>query len=149
MLCDHWHQKGEPYHYLGHDGSTGGLCRAVEQAKNLPSKCVDGRQVFNWANEGDPTVCEVLDAYTYCLAMHFNLQSLFDPDVIAIGGGISAQPILFQYIKRNLDYLKHHLPMYLVIPKVVRCQFMNDANLIGALKNYLQHTDVNTAFEKA
>jgi len=71
LLIDRWHQKGEPYHYLGHDGSTGGLCRAVEQAKHLPSKCVDGHQVFDWANRGDSAACEVLDAYTYFLAMQF------------------------------------------------------------------------------
>jgi predicted NBD/HSP70 family sugar kinase len=138
LLIDRWHQKGEPYHYLGHDGSTSGLCRAVEQAKNLPTKSINGHQVFNWAKSDDPAVCEVLDAYTYCLAMQFfNLQSLFDPDLIAIGGGISAEPQLFEYIERNLAYLEQNLPMYLAVPKVVRCRFMNDANLIGALKNHL------------
>jgi len=105
--------------------------------------------VFDWINEGDTTTCEVLDAYTYCLAMQFfNLQSLFDPEVIAIGGGISAQPLLFQYIERNLAYLEQHLPMYLVSPRVVRCQFMNDANLIGALKNHLQHTMADATYAK-
>lgn len=62
---------------------------------------MNGHQVFVWANEGDTEVCEALDAYTYRLAMQFfNLQSLFDPDVIAVGGGISAQPLLFQYIEK-------------------------------------------------
>jgi len=47
-----------------------------------------------------------------------------------------------------LDYLEQHLPMYLVMPKVVRYQFMNDANLIGALKNHLQYTDVDAALAR-
>ena len=142
LLTDSWHAKGEPYHYWGHDGGSRGLCRAVEHIKRLPPKSVNGQQVFAWANEGDADVCEALDAYTYRLAMQFfNLQSLFDPDIIAIGGGISAQPLLLQYIEQNMAYLEQHLPMHLTIPKVVRCHFMNDANLVGALHHHLQITE--------
>lgn len=142
LLTDSWHCKGDPYHYWGHDGGTRGLCRAVEHIKHLPPKSVNGHQVFVWANEGDTEVREALDAYTYRLAMQFfNLQSLFDPDVIAVGGGISAQPLLFQYIEKNMDYLEQHLPMHLTLPKVVRCHFMNDANLVGALCHHLQMTE--------
>lgn len=81
LLTDSWHCKGDPYHYWGHDGGVRGLCRAVEHIKRLPPKSINGKQVFEWANEGDSEVCEALDAYTYRLAMQFfNLQSLFDPD---------------------------------------------------------------------
>ncbi|NCB56982.1 MAG: ROK family protein [Gammaproteobacteria bacterium] len=142
LLTDSWHCKGDPYHYWGHDGGVRGLCRAVEHIKHLPPKSINGKEVFEWANEGDSEVCEALDAYTYRLAMQFfNLQSLFDPDVIAVGGGISAQPLLFQYIEQNMAYLEEHLPMHLTIPKVVRCHFMNEANLVGALQHHLQMTE--------
>jgi len=138
LLTDSWHCKGEPYHYWGRDGGARGLCRAVEQIKHLPAKSVNGQQVFAWAREGDIKVCEALDAYTYRLAMQFfNLQSLFDPDVIAVGGGISAQHLLFEYIEQNMLYLEQHLPMHLTVPKIVRCHFMNDANLVGALHHHL------------
>jgi predicted NBD/HSP70 family sugar kinase len=138
LLTDSWHCKGEPYHYWGHDGGARGLCRAVEQIKRLPAKSINGQQVFAWANDGDAEVCEALDAYTYRLAMQFfNLQSMFDPDVIAVGGGISAQQLLFEYIDQNMIYLEEHLPMHLTIPKIVRCHFMNDANLVGALYHHL------------
>lgn len=141
LLTEGKHAKGDPYHYWGSDGGSRGLCRAVEQIKQLPPKSINGKQVFEWANEGDAAVCEALDAYTYRLAMQFfNLQALFDPEVIAVGGGISAQPLLLQYIEQNIAYLEQNLPMHLAIPKVVRCHFMNDANLIGALHHHLLTT---------
>ncbi|WP_024870507.1 ROK family protein [Tolumonas lignilytica] len=142
LLTDSWHCKGEPYHYWGHDGGVRGLCRAVEHIKRLPAKSVTGKQVFAWVNEGDADVCEALDAYTYRLAMQlFNLQALFDPELIAIGGGISAQPLLLQYINQNIAYLEETLPMRLITPKVVRCHFMNDANLVGALYHHILTTE--------
>ncbi len=132
--------KGEPRRILGPDGGTRGLCLAVEQNRGLESGSVDGRQVFAWANENDDVVCETLDDYTFKLSMlFFNLQALFDPDLIAVGGGISAEPLLFQFIEKNIEYLEEHLPKRLITPKVVRCKFMNDANLIGALKHHLLH----------
>jgi predicted NBD/HSP70 family sugar kinase len=138
LLTNGQHAKGDPYHYWGSEGGSRGLCRAVEQVKQLPPKSINGKQVFAWAAEGDSAVCDVLDAYTYRLAMQFfNLQALFDPEVIAIGGGISAQPLLLHYIAQNIAYLEQNLPMHLAIPTVVRCHFMNDANLIGALHHHL------------
>jgi predicted NBD/HSP70 family sugar kinase len=147
LLTNICHHKGEPYRFLGPDSGTRGLCRAVEHNKHLGSGCVDGRQAFAWANEDDDVVCETLDDYTYNLAMlFFNLQALFDPDVIAVGGGISAEPLLFQFIEKNIAYLEEHLSKRLITPKVVRCKFMNDANLIGALKHHLQHAEDDAAF---
>lgn len=139
ILTDRAHTKGDAYHYFGFDGSTRGLCRAVEQEKNLLPDSVDGRQVFAWVKEGDPVVTKVLDSYCYHLAMHlFSLQAIYDPEVIAIGGGISADPLLMKYIQENILYLEAHLPIHLIVPTVVRCHFMNDANLIGALRHHLK-----------
>ena len=33
----------------------------------------------------------------------YNLQAVIDPDKIAIGGGISKQPILLEYLQKSLD----------------------------------------------
>lgn len=52
-------------------------------------------------------------------------------------GGISSQDILIKYIQKNVD--KYHKGFKFDIPKpnVVRCKFRNDANLIGALYNFI------------
>lgn len=143
LLSDRMHRKGEAYHYWGFDGSARSLCLATEQAKGLAPNTIDGKQVFTWAMEKDPAVIEVLDHYTYDLAMKFfSLQALFDPEVIAVGGGMSANPLLMKYIEDNILYLESHLPIHLNVPKVVRCHYMNDANLIGALHHHLNQQDL-------
>ena len=139
LLLDGRHRKGDPYRYWGGEGGALALCRQVAAAKGLPAELVDGHQVFAWARAEDEITCQVLDDYCYRLALQLcNLQHLYDPERIAIGGGISAQPLLLEYIQRNLDYLAEQLPHKLMLPQVVRCRFMNDANLIGALYQHLQ-----------
>jgi predicted NBD/HSP70 family sugar kinase len=87
-----------------------------------------------------------LDDFTYKLAVQiFNLQCVLDSEVFTIGGGISSQDILMEYIQKNVDkYCKSFenldgFNFYVPKPKVVRCKFRNDANLIGALYNFIIH----------
>ena len=89
------------------------------------------------ANRNNPQVLKGIDDFCNKLVRQiFNLQAIFDPEMIAIGGGISKQPILRKYInkyieKMNSYYQNHDYPLNR--PKVVICQHCNDANLIGAL----------------
>ncbi|WRK55643.1 ROK family protein [Coprobacillaceae bacterium CR2/5/TPMF4] len=41
----------------------------------------------------------------------FNIQAAVDPEKIAIGGGISQQPILHEYIQRSLDEIYEKMPI--------------------------------------
>jgi predicted NBD/HSP70 family sugar kinase len=116
-----------------------GLCMPVAKIKNLPIEEVDGIKVFEYANSGDEEVLNILDDYCYRLVLQlYNLQYIYDPEKIAIGGGISKEEILIKYIKDNIE--KHYSnlnPNIMVKPEVVSCEFYNDSNLIGALHNYL------------
>jgi predicted NBD/HSP70 family sugar kinase len=122
------------------------LVDATAKVKNIPAEELDGYKVFEYANNKDEDVLRVLDDFTYKLAVQiFNLQCVLDPEIFAIGGGISAQDILIEYIQKNVE--KHHksfeningFDFYIPSPKVVRCEFRNDANLIGALYNFIMH----------
>lgn len=122
------------------------LINAVAKVKNIPAEELDGYKVFEYANNKDEEVLKVLDDFTYKLAVQiFNLQCVLDPEAFAIGGGISAQDILIEYIQKNVDkYCKsfdnrNGISMYVPKPKVVRCEFRNDANLIGALYNFINN----------
>lgn len=120
-----------------------GIIGAAAKVKNIPAKELDGRKIFEYANNGDEEILKVLDDFTYKLAIQiFNLQCILDPEVFAIGGGISSQDILIEYIQKNID--KHHsgFEFFVPKPKVVRCKFKNDANLIGALYNFLTFNSV-------
>lgn len=115
------------------------LITMASRARGVSSEHVNGYDVFQWANEGDELVLEALNQFTKEIAfMIMNLQMIYDPECFAIGGGISRQPLLFQYIKKNLDYYYRIFPKRVPKAQVVPCRFFNDANLIGALGYYLK-----------
>jgi len=114
------------------------LIDAAAKVKNLNSEELDGYKVFEYANNGDEDILKVLDDFTYKLAIQiFNLQCILDPEVVAIGGGISSQDILIEYIQKNVDKYHKTFPFPVPKPNVVRCEFRNDSNLIGALYNLI------------
>lgn len=124
--------------WWGYKSGLRGLIGAAAKAKNMPIEELDGHKIFEYANNNDEDIIKVLDDFTYKLAIQiFNLQCILDPEVLAIGGGISSQDILIEYIQKNVD--KYHKSFKLDVPKpnVVRCKFRNDANLIGALYNFI------------
>ena len=103
------------------------------RAKNLQTKekyC--GEEIFEMANQGNQQVLNALDEYCMNLAVQlYNIQTIFDPEKIAIGGGISAQPLLIERIDEQ--YQKLFVDFLPVRPvPIVSCMFRNDANLIGA-----------------
>jgi len=95
--------------------------------------------VFDAVNAGEKEAIESLTEFTKGIAVQiFNFQTVLDPERIAIGGGISAQPVLIEYIKRHLDRLYSDCPYQIPRAKIVTCKFQNDANLYGALQCYLE-----------
>jgi len=52
-------------------------------------------------------------------------------------GGISAQPVLVDAIRKQLKKLYSICPYVVPEAEVVACKFQNDANLFGALQCYL------------
>lgn len=131
-------------------GMLGGIRRLCRQAQEAAGEDenpkgseehlipqMDGRKIFELANGGDKEILQVVDRYAMCLAQGiFNLQVVYDPERFAVGGGISSQPLLFECISKNLDRLCNTFAFDIPKPLVVPCRFHNDANLIGALKNY-------------
>lgn len=142
IISDTKTKKGEKLNVLGMSGGVPyGLCYPVAKIKGLSKDRVDGRMVFDLANKGDLEVLEILDNYCYELVLNLhNLQHIYNPEKIAIGGGISAQDLLFEYIQKNIEYLQNNFfgrMRPLSKPQIVRCKFQNDANLIGALSHFM------------
>lgn len=87
----------------GYVNGASALNGAVAMAKNLAKEEVDGFKVFELVNSGDKEAIDVLDKFTYQLAAQlYNLHCVLDTEVIAIGGGISEQDILIEYIQKIL-----------------------------------------------
>lgn len=126
-------------HLWGGQAGSDGLCIPVSKAKNLPIEEVDGYKVFQYVNSGDEEVLNILDDYCYRMVTQlYNLQYIYDPEKIAIGGGISQEEALMECIKKNIEkYADNSFPPAIAKPEVVPCKFYNDSNLIGALYNFM------------
>ena len=117
------------------------LCRQYAQEKGLSEKNVDGKTVFEAVNAGDEIAQACLQRYASEIAVQiFNLQTVYDPDRFALGGGISAQPVLIDTIREKLRQLYSACPYKVHQAEVVPCRYQNDANLYGALHCFLSTT---------
>lgn len=122
-------------------GSCGvpALLRLAEERKGMKQGSLDGERVFALAKAGDGEMLGCIQAYARRLAVQIlNVHFVFDPERIAIGGGISRQPLLLRYIREALKELTKVYPHEVPLPEVVSCAFYNDANLIGALYGHLK-----------
>ena len=124
---------------------TNGVGRLVDRYARLsnqdPEK-LNGRILFDAANHGDEYALQAIDDYTKTIASGImGLQFTLDVQRVAVGGGISKQPLLMDYIRKNLTLYysaaQQAMALPATAPEVVPCTFGNDANMIGALYHYL------------
>ena len=94
---------------------------------------VSGKTSFDAMSDGDPTAKAVVEEYiSYLSCGLVNIINIFQPDVLCIGGGISAQgenllgPVR-QYVERE-RYTKHNDKQTVICA----CTLGNDAGIIGA-----------------
>jgi len=117
----------------------GGFLNPIAKAKGIPSYGLDGFKVFEWLEQRDELVLKVFDGYLRELCRQLeNLQFIYDPEIILIGGGISRQPAFLEMLRASMDryHADHMSPM--AKPKLCSCRFYNDANLVGAVYNFKQ-----------
>lgn len=118
-------------------GSATALVMEFSKAKKIDFSAVDGKKVFELIVAGDEDAISALKKVAHNLALEmYNLQCIFDPEKICIGGGISQQPLLIEEIKKELNTIYSKLPFEVPHVIVEQCMFYNDSNLIGALRNY-------------
>ncbi len=114
------------------------LCRLYAKTKGLHECEVNGRIVFDAVNSGDEEAVGVLKKYTSEIAVQiFNFQNVYDPDLFAIGGGISAQPAFIEAIREHLNGLYETCPYYVRRAEITTCKFRNDANLYGVYRCFI------------
>ena len=125
--------------------STSNLLKWYRARKALPEDApLDGRSFFAAANAGEPEALEVLRRFCHAVAVQiYNLTVLLDVEKVAIGGGISKQPLLLETLRRVYDGLfasRGDSPYMKGLPRcqIVPCAFSSEANQVGALYAYLQ-----------
>lgn len=101
------------------------------QSKLNTQQEIDAKFVFDMADEGDETAKKIIDKYLDYLSVGLvNMINIFQPEIIVIGGGISAQgeKILVPIRQRvNREIYAGKLET-----KIVQAQLGNDAGIIGA-----------------
>ena len=100
---------------------------------------ISGEKFFELVEEKNKFAIECLNKFTENIAVQiFNIQMILDVEKIAIGGGISSQKIFIESIRKNFEKLCKKSPLDIQPLEIVPCKFYNDANLIGALYNFLE-----------
>lgn len=140
--CESLDGTDEVFHNLPYMQSascaTAGLCYKVAIAKDMKSEDVSGELIYKWAGEGDKQVIDILENWYFDIAkLCLNIYLVCNPDVILIGGGISAQPLFIEGIKRYIDKLKKMSDIMSNI-RIDICKYRNRSNLYGALMNFKQ-----------
>ncbi len=131
---------GQLDYSLGYTGGSRGLLIRYFREAGLPDDTkMNGKELFELINSGDELANKVLNDYARHVAMAiFNIHALLDLEKVAIGGGISRQPILLDKIRENLQDLfeRNIYDAMLPRPEIVACKYGNDANMIGAYMFY-------------
>lgn len=125
------------------------LLKSVSEETSIPVEELNGEKAFSLANQGNEKALAGIRNHAKKLAIHIhNCQYMFDPEKIAVGGGISEQPLLLQLIREELLKINGMYPWTLPVPEVTSCRFYNDANLIGAVYVHMKAREKKISLEK-
>lgn len=107
------------------------------------TRTVDGKKLAELARSGDEKAVELMEEFCYWMAVGcIILEFSFDPEMIAIGGGVSAnQDIIRKIQEKTRELLDGQRPGYLR-PDIRACANGNQANLYGALYYYLNQDTI-------
>lgn len=120
-----------------------GLKAAIKKETGLDE--IDGLKAFKMIKEeNNEAVLKGVKEFCLDLAHHiYNVQAVIDAERVLIGGGISNEPMFIDLVKEAVDEVFDHA-IFPVIPKpeVMVCRFQADANLIGAVYNFVELQDL-------
>lgn len=116
--------------------STEALARIIAERKGVEK--LSGKEVFSLAEAGDIIAKEEIKKFYFNIAITiYNLQFAFNPEVFVIGGGISSRSDILESIEKAMDEVMDKVKIAKARPVIRKCKYMNDANLIGAVYNYI------------
>lgn len=125
----------------------GSSVKAVETYNRLTGQNVTGEELFKLAEEGNSLAIEITNRFFRAIAIGiYNLLVAFDPGLVILGGGVSENPLLLEKICAQLDQILLERGITEMDFEMKRCLFRNDANLVGAVYNYLQKERESISF---
>ncbi len=144
FICDKIGGAGRGPFWAG-SASTSALIRCYCELKGIaPSgaeRLPSGADIFGACAAGEAEARQALRLLARRVSLGLmSLQAVLDVERVAIGGGISASELLLPAIRAELDDLLARCPVLPIIkPELVRCRYGNDANMIGALRLFMEH----------
>ncbi|MEG0732030.1 MAG: ROK family protein [Vagococcus sp.] len=116
---------------------VGSIVKVANKYQEQTEKTVNGKDIFDLLERNDELAKELVDEMYWAIAHAlYNIQVCLDPELVIIGGGVSARKEVSDEIGQRLQHLltKHLVPE--IMPEIKTCHFSNDANLIGAALNF-------------
>ncbi|APX71302.1 ROK family protein [Companilactobacillus allii] len=108
-------------------------------AASDPISNYSGKEVFDLANNGDKRAQQEVQTMYYSLAKGiYNLQYSFDPELVVLGGAVSNNPDLLPSVDKEIEKIRDIVEIASIKPKVVACHYTDEANLRGAVVDFLQ-----------
>ena len=105
---------------------------ALEQKVGGDLSKIEARTIIDLAKEGDPDCAAIFDNYVYHLTVGLvNLINLYDPEIIALGGGVSHAG---DFLLNKVRALLPEMIFFKSMPhaRVELARLGNDAGIIGA-----------------
>ncbi len=102
-------------------------------------KKISGKEVFEWIDAGDEETVKAYEKWLEKLVfVLFNMKMMLDPETIVIGGGVSRNPRLIEDVRREYQKAVDAVAMFnLPETKIEVCKYSSDANMVGAVYNWL------------
>ncbi|CCI86306.1 ROK family protein [Lactobacillus gigeriorum] len=117
-------------------------CSPVNLARKyneITGEGLTGKEVFDLADQGNQIAYELREKMLKSLAVSiYNLQYSYDPEKFILGGGVSNNPRLLPLLKKKIHEMVASVPIAEIEPEVELCQFKSNANLYGAVVDFLQ-----------
>ena len=127
--------RGGPDGWYEGCASTSALVRAAR--RETGESGLTGRAIFERIGRGDPALWRVVDAWLDDAAAGLiGLTHIFNPEMIIVGGGISAQEALFVEPLRQ-RVLRGVRPRFAEGLRIEAALLGNDAGLVGAAKYFM------------
>ena len=121
---------------LGATHSAVRLVNKIAEALHIEN---DGKKVFEYIERKDEVAYPLFKKYCNQLAkVIYNIDYVLDLDRVAIGGGISSQPIVIEMLNESFKELRRRYRDDIYDLDIVACTYHNDANIIGALYHHLK-----------
>ncbi|MGP5429107.1 ROK family protein [Enterococcus malodoratus] len=100
------------------------------------------KEIFELAEAGDELAQEQIDYFYNALSIGiYNILVSLDPDRVLIGGGISTREDLLFNIEERVQQLLLKKGAKELKASIMPCKFLSQANLIGAVYQFLEEQD--------